>query len=151
MTNAQKDFSIEVSTLNIFSSSSNFTSSIIVIDAMVLGFSYSKHTIKRGITTLASYLDANRIAFLHSTIFHNLESLEMWIQQDDHHVVSMPCIKKPQKIQKRFDHLYNIKSHIFVEKQDFSFKRLKNFRRVIKLQQLSLNVHSQCDNYCQNI
>jgi hypothetical protein len=34
---------------------------------MVLGFIYSKHTIKRGITTLASYLNANWIVFLHST------------------------------------------------------------------------------------
>jgi hypothetical protein len=67
VTNARKDFSIEVFIPNIFSSSSNLTSSIIVIDAMVLAFSYSKHTIKRGITTLASYLDANQIAFLHST------------------------------------------------------------------------------------
>jgi hypothetical protein len=65
--NARKGFSFEVSTPNIFSSSSNLTSSIIVTNAMVLGFNYSKHIIKRGITTLASYLDANRIAFLHST------------------------------------------------------------------------------------
>ncbi len=128
---AWKDVSTEVSTLNIFSSSSNFTSSIIVTNAMVLGFNYS-HT--------QSKEESQRIGFLHSTNFSTI-----------HHVVRMPCIKRPQEIQKRFDHLYNIKSHSFVQKQDFNFKRLKKFRQVIKLQQLSLHVHSQCDNYCQNI
>jgi hypothetical protein len=75
VTNVRKDFAIEVPTPNIFSSSSNLTSSIIVTYAMVLGFSYSKHTIKRGITTLASYLDANQIAFQHSaklSTFHKV-------------------------------------------------------------------------------
>jgi hypothetical protein len=43
---------------------------------------------------------------------HNLQSLEMCIQHDNHHVVNLMCIKRPQEIQKRFDHLYNLKLHI---------------------------------------
>jgi hypothetical protein len=59
MTNVQKDFSIEACIPNIFYSSSNFTSSVLVIDAMILQFSCSKHTIKKRITTLALYLNVN--------------------------------------------------------------------------------------------
>jgi hypothetical protein len=59
VTNVQKDFSIEACIPNIFYSSSNLTSSVLVIDAMILQFSCSKHTIKKRITTLALYLNVN--------------------------------------------------------------------------------------------
>jgi hypothetical protein len=60
--------------------------------------------------------------------FHDGQSLETWIEHDSHHVVNLPCIKKPQEIQKRFDHLYNFKSHMSMQKQDFSLKKVKNFK-----------------------
>jgi len=67
MTNVQEDFLIKAPIPNIFSSNSNSTSLVVVANAMVLGFSHSKHTIRRGITTLASYSYANQIAFSHPT------------------------------------------------------------------------------------
>jgi hypothetical protein len=54
VTNAQKYSSIEARIPNKFSSSSNFTSLVVVVDAMVLGFNCSKHTIKKIITTLGT-------------------------------------------------------------------------------------------------
>jgi hypothetical protein len=59
VTNTKKDSSIQAHIPNIFSSSSNLTSLVVVVDAMVLGFNHSKHTIKKRITTLAPYLDVN--------------------------------------------------------------------------------------------
>jgi len=61
VTHVQDDFSIEAPTPNVFSSSSNLTSSFAITTAIVLGFSHSKHTIKSGITILASYSNANLI------------------------------------------------------------------------------------------
>jgi hypothetical protein len=58
-----------------FSSSSNFdlAKSTATTDVMAIGFSQSKHTIKRGTTTLTSYLDANQnyIPTSHQ-VFHNV-------------------------------------------------------------------------------
>jgi hypothetical protein len=54
VTNAQKYSSIEAHIPNIFSSSSNLTSLVIIVDAMVLGFNRSKDTIKKIITTLGT-------------------------------------------------------------------------------------------------
>jgi hypothetical protein len=61
VTNVQNDFSIEALTPNIFSSSSNLTSSSVITIVTTLGFNHSKHTIKSGITILASYLNVNLI------------------------------------------------------------------------------------------
>jgi hypothetical protein len=53
-----------------FSSSFGPVASIATItDVLAIGFSRSKHTIKRGTTTLTSYSNANRIAFLRLTKF----------------------------------------------------------------------------------
>jgi hypothetical protein len=59
VTNAQKDLSIEAHIPNIFSSSSNLTSLVVVVNVMVLGFNCSKHTIKKRIATLAPHLNVN--------------------------------------------------------------------------------------------
>ncbi len=62
MTNAQKDSSIEAPTPNMFFSSYSPTTSIIAIaNVLAIGFSRSKHTIKRGITTYTSYSNVNQI------------------------------------------------------------------------------------------
>jgi len=55
-----------------FSSSFNLVTSIVAIDVVVVGFNRSKHTIKKGTTTLTSYSDANWIAFLRSTKFSTM-------------------------------------------------------------------------------
>jgi hypothetical protein len=47
VTNVQQDSSIEAHIPNIFSSSSNLTSLVVIVDAMALGFNRSKHTIKK--------------------------------------------------------------------------------------------------------
>jgi hypothetical protein len=53
VTSVHKDSLIEALTSHIFSSRSGLTTSIVVIsNALVIGFSLSKHTIERGITTL---------------------------------------------------------------------------------------------------
>jgi hypothetical protein len=65
--NAQEDSSIEAPIPNMFFSSSNLASSVVVVATIVLGFGHSNHTIKNEITTLASYSDANMIAFPHPT------------------------------------------------------------------------------------
>jgi hypothetical protein len=67
VSNAQEDSSIKAPIPNIFSTSSNYASSAVVATAIVLGFNYSKHIIKSGVTILASYIDANLITFLHPT------------------------------------------------------------------------------------
>jgi hypothetical protein len=54
-------------------------------------------------------------------------------QHDSHHVVSMLCVKRPQ-IQKTLDYLYNLQSHIYVQKEDLNFKWVKDFKLVRKLQ-----------------
>jgi hypothetical protein len=41
---------------------------------MAVGFSQSKHTIKRGTTTLTSNLDANQITFPHPTKFSTMHN-----------------------------------------------------------------------------
>ncbi len=152
VSNAWKDFSIEVPISNIFFSSSNLTSSIIVTDAMVLGINYSKHTIKRGITTLALYLDANRIAFLHST---KLSTVHKALKCGSNMItiVLWTChASKDFKKSKKGVITFITLSHIFLYRSKIlASKEFKNFKRVIKLQQLSSHVHSQCDNYCQDI
>jgi hypothetical protein len=63
MTSVQEDFPIEAPTPNMFSSSFGpATSNTTTIDVLAIGFSLSKHTIKRGTTTLTSYSNANQIA-----------------------------------------------------------------------------------------
>jgi hypothetical protein len=66
MTNAQEDSLIKTLTPNMFFSNFNLVTSIAAIDVMVVRFNQSEHTIKEG-TTLTSYLEVNRIAFLHPT------------------------------------------------------------------------------------
>ncbi len=56
---AWKNYSIEAPTSNIFPSRSSPTSSTIAIDALVVEFNWSKHIIKKKITTLTWYLDAS--------------------------------------------------------------------------------------------
>jgi hypothetical protein len=66
VTSAHEDSSIEAHTPNIFFSNSSPIASIVTIVAnalTVVGFSCSKQTIKRGITILASYSMAGRMAF----------------------------------------------------------------------------------------
>jgi hypothetical protein len=58
MTNVQEHSSIDPHP-NIFSSNSNFTSLVVVANVMAMGLNRSKHTIKRGIKTLALYLNVN--------------------------------------------------------------------------------------------
>jgi hypothetical protein len=59
----QEDSLIEAPTPNIFSSISGpATLTSITLNVMAIGFNYSKHTIKKGTTTLTSYSDANLIA-----------------------------------------------------------------------------------------
>ncbi len=73
MTNVQEDSSIEAPTPNMFSS--NFepaTLTTTTIDVLAIRFSWSKHTIRRGITTLTSYLGANQIASPHPTKFSTM-------------------------------------------------------------------------------
>jgi len=66
MTNVQEHSSIDPHP-NIFFSNSNFTSLVVIAYVMAMGFNRSKHTIKRGITTLASYSNVNQITFQHPT------------------------------------------------------------------------------------
>ncbi len=66
-------------------------------------------------------------------VFHNAESLETWIQHDSHHVVNLPCIKRLQKLQKRFNYLYHLQPHVLLKKQDLNFKLVKYFKPTIKL------------------
>jgi hypothetical protein len=61
------------------------------------------------------------------------------------------CTKRPQEIQFFFDYLYNFKSHIPMQKQDFHFKRVQNFKQAKQLQQLNFHVHNQGDNCCQSV
>ncbi len=68
---------IETPTPNIFSLRSNLTTSTtIIIHALTIGFNHSKHTIKKGTTTLISYLDVNQIAFSRPTKFFTTQTLE---------------------------------------------------------------------------
>jgi len=93
---------------------------------MVVRFNQlSKHTMKRGTTHHTQMLA--RLCSHVPPSFHNAQSLEMWIQHDSHHVVSMLCIKRPQKLQKRFDYFYHLHLHILVQKEDLSFKKVKDF------------------------
>jgi hypothetical protein len=72
MTNAWEDSSIGAPIPNIFSSSSNFASLVVVTTTIVLGFNHSKHTIRSGITILSSYLNVNLIAFMQPTKFSTI-------------------------------------------------------------------------------
>jgi len=66
MTNAQEDSLIKTLTANMFFSNFSLVTSIATKDVMVVRFNQLEHTIKKG-TTLTSYLEVNRIAFLHPT------------------------------------------------------------------------------------
>jgi hypothetical protein len=60
---------------------SNFgiaTSIIAITNVPAIGFIQSKHTIKRGTTTLKSYSDANQIAFLCPIKFSTMCSALKW-------------------------------------------------------------------------
>jgi hypothetical protein len=84
-------------------------------------------------------------------VLHNAQSLEVWIQHDSHHVVSLPFIKKPQKLQKRFNYLYHLQPHVLIEKEDLNLKLVKHFRPTRKLQQCNFHFHSKGNGYCQGI
>jgi hypothetical protein len=75
----RKDSSIDAPTLNMFFSSFGIATSIVAItNVLAIGFTQSKHTIKRGTTTLTSYSDANQIAFLRPTKFSTMCSALKW-------------------------------------------------------------------------
>jgi hypothetical protein len=79
MTDDQEDSSIEAPTLNMFASSCCHVASIATIaDVLATGFSRSKHTVKRGTTTLTSYSNANRIAFPRPTKFAIMSNALKW-------------------------------------------------------------------------
>jgi hypothetical protein len=119
---AQEDFSIETCTLNIFSQ-------VLVLQHQVvaIGFNRSKHTIRRKTTTLTSYSNASQIAFTSHQVLHNAQRLEVWIQHDSHHVVSLFFNKKPQKLQKMFDYLYHPQLHIFSVEGGFQLQKGQTF------------------------
>jgi hypothetical protein len=73
MTSVQEDSSMEAPTPNMFFSSFGLTTSTTTTTyVLAIGLSYAKHTIKRGTTTLTSYLNANRIASQHPTKFSTM-------------------------------------------------------------------------------
>jgi hypothetical protein len=54
------------------------TSIVVTTYALVVGFDGSKHIIRRGMTTLISYLHAIWIAFPHPhQVFHNTQRFEV--------------------------------------------------------------------------
>ncbi len=58
------------------------------------------------------------------------KSLEAWIQHDNHHVVILSCIKRPQKLQKKFNYLYHLQLHIHVQKEELNLNRVRYFKLV---------------------
>jgi hypothetical protein len=58
-----------------------------------------------------------------------MQNFEAWIQHDSYHsyhVMNLSCIKRLKKLQKRFDNFYNLQLHIFMQKEDFNLKRVKD-------------------------
>jgi hypothetical protein len=127
VTNAWEHSSIQASIPNIFSSSSNFASLIVVTTKTVLGFNHSKHTIRSGITILSSYLNVNLIAFMwptkfstiHKALKHgsNIIAIMLWA-----HIAS-----KDLKKSKKGLITFITPSHIFLCKiKIYASKRSKN-------------------------
>jgi hypothetical protein len=105
MTNDQENSSVEAPTIDMFFSS--FGPIATFAGVLATWFNRSKHTIKKGTTTLTSYSNANRIAFSCPTkVYHYAQCLETGIQHDSHHVMSLLHIKRPHKLQRSFDYLY---------------------------------------------
>jgi hypothetical protein len=79
---------------------------------------------------LASYLDVNLITFVHPT---KLSTMHTTLKCECNMITTMwwtySASKDLKKSKKRFDHFYNLKSHILMQKQDFYLKRVRNFKQ----------------------
>ncbi len=86
---------------------------------------------------------------LHSKISHSFAKTWNVNPTWSHlYVVNLLWIKRFQKIQKWFDHFYNLLPHIFVQNEDLNLKWVKSFKLVRKSHYLNFHDHYEC-NYCR--
>jgi len=115
---------------NNFFSNFDFTRlNVATIDAMVIGFNRSKHTIKTKTTTLTSYSNANQITFPHPTKFFTM-CKDLKHGSNMIAIILYTChpskdLKNPKKL---FDYLYCLRLHIHVQKRGSQLPKGQRFK-----------------------